>query len=325
MTNNGNIFYAGSGFSGIVAPSTLYGLHEGGMYLSGPSGIVRLEGEGNEAMLNALESAGALIPGSQSATKAVNELLEDPRTSRTVSYLLCAAHSCEDLLEDMARLKKSRVLVFGCGGIGSTKSVILAGSGIEHLTITDGDIIEESNLNRQLFWRRSDIGQHKAKVLRDVLLEKFPTMTVNTVLKNLGLTDIEERISEGYDAIVVSADEPATLASNCKKLADKYKIPVVSGGYLHRMCMTNFYDGGMQKPFEPLIPNEDNLSYGQFEWKRLPGGIMPSFGPSNFALASMLASSVVAVLARKTLAPPKQHSIIWDANKLPLSFNTIIG
>jgi len=323
--DNQDDFFAGEGYMGVVAPSTLYGVYEGGMYISGPRGVVQLAGQGETSMLEALHAAGALIPGSEQAMQGVRQLLENPRTSRTVSYLLCGASSCEDVMEDVAALKRSRVLLFGCGGIGSTTSLLLAGSGIGHLTVTDGDRIEESNLNRQLFWRRSDVGAFKVDVLRGILEEKFPDVDVTTLKRSLDLDDVRELIKQGYDAVVVTADEPVTLAAQCKQLADDYKIPVVSAGYLHRMCMTNFYTGEASQVVESADDDCTPSAQRPFDWQRLPKGIMPSYGPSNFSLASMLASSVIAALACRTLGGAEQHSIVWDANSSPLRFNTLLG
>jgi molybdopterin-synthase adenylyltransferase len=318
-------FFAGSGYLGVVAPSTLYGIHEGAMYISGPSGVVQLDGQSETDMFDALSAAGALIPGKPNAMQGVRKLLEDPRLSRTVSYLLCSARSCEDVLEDVAALKNSRILVFGCGGIGSTTSLLLAGSGIGHITITDGDRIEESNLNRQLFWRRSDVGAYKVDVLSGILREKFPGVEVETIKRNIELDEAFDLVRHGYDAVVVTADEPATLAAQCKRIADQFHIPVVSAGYLHRMCMTNFYTGEASNCVGTTGEDFRRSTLRQFDWRRLPNGVMPSFGPTNFSLASMLASSVIAALARHTLGAGEQHSIVWDANSSPWQFNTISG
>ncbi|MBP5952128.1 ThiF family adenylyltransferase [Pseudomonas iridis] len=323
--DNQDAFFAGAGYMGIVVPSTLYGVYEGGMYISGPCGVVQLAGQGQDAMLEALQAAGALIPGSAQAMKEVHELLDDPRSSRTVSYLLCGARSCEDVLSDIEALKRSRVLLVGCGGIGSTTSLLLAGSGIGHITVTDGDVIEESNLNRQLFWRRADVGSFKVDVLKEIVGEKFPDVGVETLKRNIDLDGAYDLIQQGFDAVVVTADEPATMAAQSQRLADDCQIPVVSAGYLHRMCMTNFYTGIPSH----VVDSTDNVfqtpTLPQFNWQRLPKGVMPSYGPSNFSLAAMLASSVIAALASRTLGSAESHSIVWDANSSPWRFNTLSG
>jgi hypothetical protein len=110
-----------------------------------------------------------------------------------------------------------------------------------------------------------------------------------------------------------------------KRLADDYQIPVVSAGYLHRMCMTNFYTGVRSDDVDSTDNDFRTPISSQFNWQRLPKGVMPSYGPSNFSLASMLASSVIAALASRTLGRAEPHSIVWDANSSPWRFNTLSG
>ena len=65
-------------------------------------------------------------------------------------------------VENMNRLAKSRVLVAGCGGLGGNIIEHLARIGVGSLTVVDGDVFEESNLNRQLLSTSENIGQKKA-------------------------------------------------------------------------------------------------------------------------------------------------------------------
>ncbi len=63
---------------------------------------------------------------------------------------------------DMEKLAGSRVLVAGCGGLGGNVTEQLARVGVGHLILADGDVFEESNLNRQIFCTSESIGQSKA-------------------------------------------------------------------------------------------------------------------------------------------------------------------
>lgn len=63
---------------------------------------------------------------------------------------------------DMEKLKESRVLVAGCGGLGGNVIEQLARLGVGHLTVVDGDVFEESNLNRQILCTPGNIGKSKA-------------------------------------------------------------------------------------------------------------------------------------------------------------------
>lgn len=66
-------------------------------------------------------------------------------------------------LEGQISLKKSKVLVIGAGGIGSPLVMYLAGSGIGTIGIMDGDVIEESNLHRQIIHDTVNVGMNKVE------------------------------------------------------------------------------------------------------------------------------------------------------------------
>jgi adenylyltransferase/sulfurtransferase len=65
-------------------------------------------------------------------------------------------------------LKNASVLIVGAGGLGCPAAAYLAGAGVGHITIVDGDIIEESNLQRQILYG-GKVGRNKAESLVEVL------------------------------------------------------------------------------------------------------------------------------------------------------------
>lgn len=72
------------------------------------------------------------------------------------------------------KLKKSRVAVFGIGGVGSYCAEALARAGVGDITLIDKDAVEESNLNRQLVALASTVGKSKAEVMKDRILDINP-------------------------------------------------------------------------------------------------------------------------------------------------------
>lgn len=78
------------------------------------------------------------------------------------------------------KLKQSTVMVVGCGAVGSFAIEALARSGIGHLVLIDFDVIEESNINRQLFALDSTIGQSKVDVARQRIFDINPEIKVDT-------------------------------------------------------------------------------------------------------------------------------------------------
>jgi molybdopterin/thiamine biosynthesis adenylyltransferase/rhodanese-related sulfurtransferase len=107
------------------------------------------------------------------------------------------------------RLKNARVLCVGAGGLGSPALLYLAAAGVGTLGIIDFDMVDESNLQRQIIHGQSDVGRSKAQSSRDSVLEINPH--VNVVLHEERLdSDNAMRIFEPYDLIVDGTDNFAT-------------------------------------------------------------------------------------------------------------------
>ena len=80
--------------------------------------------------------------------------------------------------EVMEQLRNKRVLLIGVGGVGSWAAEALIRTGLSHLTIMDGDVVQPSNINRQLPATRQTIGQSKVEALREQLLTINPDAEV---------------------------------------------------------------------------------------------------------------------------------------------------
>lgn len=76
--------------------------------------------------------------------------------------------------EVMERLRNTRVIIFGVGGVGSYAAEALIRTGLTHLTIVDGDTVQPSNINRQLPATRATIGRPKVEALKERLSEINP-------------------------------------------------------------------------------------------------------------------------------------------------------
>ena len=123
---------------------------------------------------------------------------------------------------------KSSVLVVGAGGLGSGLLYNLAGLGVGHLGIVDGDHVEISNLNRQFLYRASDIGEQKSELAYRRLTDFNPEISIKAFNKRVNEENITEQL-KGYDIVVTAVDNIKTrLLVN--KAAFRQKIPVVDGG-----------------------------------------------------------------------------------------------
>ena len=106
--------------------------------------------------------------------------------------------------DGLAKLGKSRVILFGVGGVGGWCAESLVRSGIGHLTIVDPDCVDESNINRQLPATSSTVGLPKVEVLRERLLDINPNCEVIALQKRY-----EAGVTwglEGYDIIIDAID-----------------------------------------------------------------------------------------------------------------------
>jgi sulfur-carrier protein adenylyltransferase/sulfurtransferase len=107
------------------------------------------------------------------------------------------------------RLKNARVLCVGAGGLGSPALLYLAAAGVGTLGIIDFDVVDESNLQRQIIHGQSDVGRPKAQSARDSIREINPHVTVVLHEERLDSDNAMEIFAQ-YDLIVDGTDNFAT-------------------------------------------------------------------------------------------------------------------
>ncbi len=107
------------------------------------------------------------------------------------------------------RLKAARIAIVGAGGIGTGAIPALAGAGIGHLTIIDGDTVDLSNLQRQMLYRTSEIGSFKAALAAAFVADRNPHVAVAALPERI--TDANAAaLLEGHDLILDGTDNFAT-------------------------------------------------------------------------------------------------------------------
>lgn len=111
--------------------------------------------------------------------------------------------------EGQLKLLKSKVLLVGAGGLGSPAAVYLAASGVGTLGLVDNDVVDESNLQRQILHWTSSIGIPKTDSARRTLFEVNPDVTVETHNLRLDASNALDIIGN-YDIIVSGSDNFAT-------------------------------------------------------------------------------------------------------------------
>jgi molybdopterin/thiamine biosynthesis adenylyltransferase/rhodanese-related sulfurtransferase len=112
-------------------------------------------------------------------------------------------------MDGQKRLKNAKVLCVGAGGLGSPTLLYLAAAGVGTLGIVEFDVVDESNLQRQVIHGQSDIGRSKAESARDSIKEINPLVQVNLHEERLDSTNVMELFAQ-YDLIVDGTDNFAT-------------------------------------------------------------------------------------------------------------------
>ncbi len=112
-------------------------------------------------------------------------------------------------MDGQKRLKNAKVLVVGAGGLGSPALMYLAAAGVGTLGIVDFDVVDESNLQRQIIHGQSDVGRSKAQSAQASVAEINPYVTVNLHEERLDSSNVME-IFAPYDLIVDGTDNFAT-------------------------------------------------------------------------------------------------------------------
>lgn len=128
---------------------------------------------------------------------------------------------------NLNKLAKSKVLIFGIGGVGGHCVESLGRMGIENITVVDGDEVDITNINRQLIALESTVGRAKVDVMEERLLNINPNIKITKINKMYLPETRDEFDFSGYDYIVDAIDNvTAKLDIICR--AKEKDIPVIS-------------------------------------------------------------------------------------------------
>ncbi|PSL54412.1 adenylyltransferase/sulfurtransferase [Saccharothrix carnea] len=219
-------------------------------------------------------------------------------------------------VDGQKRLKNAKVLVVGAGGLGSPALLYLAAAGVGTLGVVDFDVVDESNLQRQVIHGQSDIGKPKAESARDSVAEINPFVKVvlhQTHLNSENALDI----FRDYDLILDGTDNFATryLVNDAAVLLGK---PYVWGSI--------FRFEGQVSVFWEDAPNGQGLNYRDLYPEPPPPGMVPSCAEGG--VLGVLCASIGSVMVTEAIKlltgigdPLLGRLMVYDA--LDMSYRTI--
>ncbi len=157
------------------------------------------------------------------------------------------------------RLLKSNVLIIGLGGLGSPVAMYLAAAGVGHLLLCDFDVVDISNLQRQIIHHTDDIGKSKVESARDSLFALNPLVKITLLQKLLDNDALAEQISQ-VDVVLDCTDNLPTRFAINQACVDT-QTPLVSGAAIRMEGQISVFrnDQSDSPCYRCLYSNEDAL------------------------------------------------------------------
>jgi molybdopterin/thiamine biosynthesis adenylyltransferase len=129
--------------------------------------------------------------------------------------------------EQQLRLLTSRVLIAGVGGLGGAQAMLLSRLGVGRLWLADGDVFTHSNLNRQIFAKKNNLGQKKAQVTARALRAIAPALEVQAIPHQLTALNLPAHLA-GIQVVLDGLDT-AKARIELAAAAKKVGLPLVHG------------------------------------------------------------------------------------------------
>lgn len=174
--------------------------------------------------------------------------------------------------EGQEKLKKAKVLVAGAGGLGNPLMLYLAAAGIGEIGIADNDLVDESNLQRQILYGSMDLGKHKAIIAKERLtsLNHLNNFKLHVIFLN---RENAPEICKPYDVLVDATDsfEAAFALDDAARILSK---PLVYGALHTWSAMVTVFRYNNSPGLSDLFPEEltpDNAA--RAKELGIPGGL----------------------------------------------------
>lgn len=203
------------------------------------------------------------------------------------------------------RLKEARVLVIGAGGLGAPALQYLAAAGVGTIGVIDDDVVENSNLQRQVIHTDARIGMPKVFSAEQAMIAQNPFITVRPYHRRLS-ADIAQDLFNDYDLIMDGSDNSQTRYL-VNETAVKLRLPLVSAALSQWEGQISIFD-----------PSRDAPCYACVFPEPAAAGLAPScaeggvFAPLPGVMGSMMAAEAMKLLADAG-TPLLGRMMIYDA------------
>lgn len=236
--------------------------------------------------------------------RAIEAALGPDDVERYARQLACFADmfgGADQALAAQQRLEQATVCLLGLGGLGSWAAWALASAGIGRLIGVDGDVVELSNLNRQILYREADLAASKALSAGAALTSFNSSLVFEPVDRVLDGPEAVAEVVAGADVVLDSLDTPAHDISRWVNAGCQRAGVALIGMSQHppTLRIGPMYVPGRTGCFacQELRYREDYPLYGALETSEQLAVPSATFGPACAIVGAMVASEVVRWLA----------------------------
>lgn len=152
--------------------------------------------------------------------------------------------------ETLSKIQEKKVLIIGLGGVGGYVVEALARCGIKHLTLVDGDKVEETNFNRQLIALDSNLNKFKTECFKERIFDIDKDIEVNIISKFISKDNIDILNIDQYDLILDLIDDSEAKASI-----------IIEATKLNKRIISCMGTGNKTDPFSFKIGKLNQTSY----------------------------------------------------------------
>jgi molybdopterin/thiamine biosynthesis adenylyltransferase len=143
-------------------------------------------------------------------------------------------------IEGQQCLRDAHVLVVGAGGLGSPVALYLAASGVGHISIADHDMVDLTNLQRQIAHTTSRVGQAKVDSAAQAMLALNPDVRVTALVRQLDANELEALVPTVH--VVVDCCDNFATRQAVNTACVRHKVPLVSGAAIRMDGQLAVYD-----------------------------------------------------------------------------------
>ena len=219
-------------------------------------------------------------------------------------------------IEGQQKLLASHALIIGAGGLGSPVALYLGSAGVGHITVVDHDIVDATNLQRQIAHTLADVGQPKAQSVQQSITAINPDVEVSVITQRADDARLNEWVQKA-DVVLDCTDNFATRHA-INRVCVQHRKPLVSGAAIRFDGQVTVYDPrDAQSPcYACVFPETDTLEEAQCATMGVFAPLVGIIGSMQAAEALKLLMGVGLTLTGRLLMLDGRH-MAWSEIKMP--------